>query len=486
MFGHVQSHIKKIKEEIAALQSMNPASDVVSAEQSKQWELEELLHREELLWRDKAKAKWMNEGDANTHFFHITTLIHRRRNAIHQLQNSTSNWLTSWAAIGEEFRCFYCNLFTSTQSAFSVDFEGLFQPCLTAAQTRDLHCIPTGQDIQSAFFSMGGHKSPGPDGMTVTFFKQYWGIVGSVVITSIQFVFQTCLMPASFNHTFLTLIPKAAHVSRVDHFRPIALCNVVYKAITKILAGRIRGLLMDLIHPSQAAFVPHRCIGDNVILNHEIMQYFHSKQGKRGYMAIKIDLAKAYDRVEWDVLLHVMSLLGFGDSFCNLVRLCVSTSKFSLLINGSPYGFFTAQRGLRQGDPMSPALFTFIAEILSQLLHRAELAGHISGVKVSRTSPWISHLLYADDLIIYCKATRGEAACVARCLQTFCEWTDQVVSLHKSSIHFSRNVGQHVRSDLCRQLGMSECDHKGLYLGLPYCNFKSKTAAFREVEERLA
>lgn len=143
-----------------------------------------------------------------------------------------------------------------------------------------------------------------------------------------------------------------------------------------------------------------------------------------------------------------MRLLGFDESFCHLIRLCVSTAKFSLLINGSPYGFFAAQRGLRQGDPMSPALFTFITEILSRLLHREEQAGHLSGVKVSRTSPRVSHLLYADDLIIYCKATRAEAACVAHCLKTFCDWTGQAVSHHKSSVHFSRNVGQRLRREI--------------------------------------
>lgn len=135
---------------------------------------------------------------------------------------------------------------------------------------------------------------------------------------------------------------------------------------------------------------------------------------------------------------------------------------------------------------MSLALFTIITEILSRLLTRAETAGSINGVKVSRTNPRVSHLLYDDDLIIYCKATSNEAASVARCLHEFCAWTGQVVNFHKSSIHYSWNVGRHMRAELCCQLGMHECDHKGSYLGLPYCNFKSKSAAFIKVEARLA
>lgn len=113
------------------------------------------------------------------------------------------------------------------------------------------------------------------------------------------------------------------------------------------MVGKIRGLLEGIIHPSQANFVPNRSIGDNSIINHEVMHYLNGKQGKQGYIAIKFDLAKAYDCVEWPILLHIMKKLWFSKEFCDLVHVCISSAKFSILINGAPYGFFPSARGLR-------------------------------------------------------------------------------------------------------------------------------------------
>lgn len=235
------------------------------------------------------------------------------------------------------------------------------------------------------------------------------------------------------------------------------------------------------IHPSQATFVPNLSIGDNSIINHEVMHYLNGKQGKQGYIAIKFDVAKAYDYVEWPILLHIMKKLWFLEEFCDLVHVCISCAKFSILINGAPYGFFPSVRGLRQGDPILHGLLTLVADILSRLLAREEAVGRISKVKVSRASPKITHLLYADNLVIYRKAVHCEAAAVAECLHTYCGWTRQAINFDKSSSHFSHNVKWNLRSEICHILQMHECDHKGLYLGLPYCNFKSKTLAFQQL-----
>lgn len=296
------------------------------------------------------------------------------------------------------------------------------------------------EEIRQAVFSMGNYKSPSPDGMTVTFYKQYWSIVGEAVGKEVREFFHTGKLKTAFNHTFIALILKAPSAARVDQFRPIALCNVILKIITKILAGRLRPLLDRLIHSSQAAFIPNRAIGDNIIINHEVMHYLNTKKGKHGYLAIKIDLAKAFDRVEWQILATIFQQFGFQDRFIQLIQACITSAHFSVLLNGSPFGYFTAERGIRQGDPMSPALFTLFPDVLSRLLARSEAEGKLHGVKVSRTSPTISHLMYADDLVIYCKATEEEVREVHHCLQTYCQWTGQAINWGKSLVHFSRNV----------------------------------------------
>lgn len=154
------------------------------------------------------------------------------------------------------------------------------------------------------------------------------------------------------------------------------------------------------------------------------MHYLRQKKkGKKGYMGIKIDLAKAYDKVEWHVLLNILHKLGFDRHFLDLIGNCITAPHFSILLNGSPFGFFTAGRGIRQSDPMSPAIFTIYSDLLSQLLARAEQTGKISGIKVSRHSLKVTHLMYADDLVIYCQATNEEAMEVTNCLETYSSWT---------------------------------------------------------------
>lgn len=134
--------------------------------------------------------------------------------------------------------------------------------------------------------------------MSPIFYKQFWGIIGDDVISAVQSVFKGSLMGKAVNHTFLALIPKRASKNKVEQFRPISLCNVLYKIIIKILATRLKGSLNTIIHPTQSSFIPSRSFVDNCIIHHEIMHYFNSRKGKVGYMAIKVDMTKTYNMVE--------------------------------------------------------------------------------------------------------------------------------------------------------------------------------------------
>lgn len=175
---------------------------------------------------------------------------------------------------------------------------------------------------------MGNYKSPGPDGFTVTFYNHYWGIVHADVIREVQDFFIHGRMKSAFNHTFIALIPKIKEVVRVEQFRPIALCNIMLKIITKLLATRLRHHLEAIIHPSQSAFIPNRAIGDNIIINHEAMRYMKQKKGRTGFMAIKIDLAKAYDLVEWIVLGRIMEWMGYDQKAITLFMECTGQHAF--------------------------------------------------------------------------------------------------------------------------------------------------------------
>lgn len=129
---------------------------------------------------------------------------------------------------------------------------------------------------------MGNNKSPEPNGMTVNFYKKYWNITKNVVVKEIQQVFQTGAFKEAYNHTFLVLIPKAKSAAKVDQFRHIPLCNVFFKIITKIIATRLRQYLDIMIHLCQSAFIPHRAINDNIIINHEVTHCLRRKKGLYG------------------------------------------------------------------------------------------------------------------------------------------------------------------------------------------------------------
>lgn len=209
------------------------------------------------------------------------------------------------------------------------------------------------------------------------------------------------------------------------------------------------------------------------------------KKGPLGLMTLKIDMAKAYDRVEWSFLFQILKSHGFCAQFIHLLSQCITTVSFSFLINGSPFGSLTPSRGLRQGDPLSPALFVLYFDLMARLLHRAELDGSIHGIKISRHSPAIANLMFADDLTIFCRATLVETAALLKPLTTFCDWSGQLINFSKSSIHFSNNVPGSLRRSICRQIGMLECDHRGSYLGLPFCKGRSATAAFTPLIDKL-
>lgn len=334
-------------------------------------------------------------------------------------------------------------------------------------------------------FGMGSNKRFGPDGLTINFYKNYWGIIKEAVVKEIQNTFQSRTIKKAYNHTFLVLIPKTDCVAKADQFKPIALCNVFLKIVTKIVATRIRKHLDNLIHPCQSAFISHRAIQDNIIINHEVMHFLKGKKGSKGYMAIKIDLAKTYDRVERKMLIHMLFVLGFEKKFTDLIHSCISSPLFSILINGVPFGYFKAERGIRQGGPMSPGLFTAFSDLLFRILARAEHEGKISGIKISRCSPRVTHLMYADDLVIYCKADLNEDKEVINCLQLYCSWIGQAINWNKSSIHFNSNVNSQLRGEITRAMNIQDCLHKGKYLGHPFFQLKSKTEAYKTVMERL-
>jgi hypothetical protein len=215
-------------------------------------------------------------------------------------------------------------------------------------------------EVINAIKDMKGLAAPGPDGLPALFYHNYWDIIGLDVSKVVLDILNNGGDPSQFNKTHICLIPKTNNPLHPSDFRPISLCNVTLKIITKTIANRIKPVLHDIISPNQSAFIPGRLISDNTLIASEIFHYFTQTNRKNGYIGIKTDMAKAYDRLEWGFLHATLQSMNFPPSLTNTIMNCVTTVSFTILINGQPTKSFAPERGLRQGESETLSPLTFL------------------------------------------------------------------------------------------------------------------------------
>jgi hypothetical protein len=189
--------------------------------------------------------------------------------------------------------------------------------------------------------------------------------------------------------------------------------------------------------------------------------------------------------MEWSFLLAVLAKLGFSSTWVSWISTCISTPSFSILLNGSPLGFISPGRGLRQGDPLSPFHFILGSKVFSRLMFKEETNGSLQGLQIVRNCTTIHHLLFADDLIIFGKATVTVVASIKACLDKYCRWSRQLVNASKSSIRFSENTNPSIIDSISSIINYSSNPSTSLYLGLPILMGNSKKRAFNGIIETI-
>ncbi|GAU36844.1 hypothetical protein TSUD_213680 [Trifolium subterraneum] len=275
-------------------------------------------------------------------------------------------------------------------------------------------------ECKRALFDMGPNKAPGEDGYPALFFQHYWEIVGDSLHQYVNQVWSNPSLISSINNTMLVVIHKVDKPEFVSQFRPIALCNVTYKIITKIIVNRIKPLLNSIISPYQSSFIPGRTIHHNIIVAQEMVHSMSKMKGNKCFMSIKIDLKKAYDRLNWN----------------------------------------------------------FVEECLAE--YQVE-ANYWKPMHAGRSGPKISHLLFADDLLLFAEAYIEQAHCVMHCLEQFCLASGQNINSQKTQIFFSKNVDQRTRDDIVQHTGFTQVNNLGKYLGANIAPGRSTRGKFQHI-----
>ncbi|RVW40176.1 LINE-1 retrotransposable element ORF2 protein [Vitis vinifera] len=413
-------------------------------EEYKKWVL-----LEEITWRQKSREVWLKEDDRNTGFFHKMANAHRRRNNVDKIKINRA-WLTEENDIREGI-CIGDSFY--------------------------------GRGVFDALLGYNGDKAPGPDGFSMAFWQFAWDFVKADVMCFFKKFYENGKFVKSLNATFMVLIPKKAGAEALGDFRPISLVGSLYKWLAKVLANRLKKVVGKVISKAQGAFVEGRQILDAVLIANEAIDSA-LKNNESGILC-KLDIEKAYDKVDWNFILTVMQKMGLGEKWIRWIKWCISTASFSVLVNGTPTGFFQSSRGLRQGDPLSPYLFVIAMEVFSAFLKRAVEGDFLSGCRVkgrSEEGVLISHLLFADDTLVFCKPSQDQLTYLSWLLMWFEAASGLRINLEKSELIPIGRVEN--MDDLAWEFGCSLGSLPTTYLGMPLgAPFKSVTV-WDGVEER--
>nr|XP_016489984.1 PREDICTED: uncharacterized protein LOC107809777 [Nicotiana tabacum] len=357
---------------------------------------------QEKILKQKAKAHWINAGDGNNRYFFACMKARASSNNISVLKGGDGRVLQKHDDIKDEILQFYKGLLGSTANRVPcIDLNIMRQgPSLTMQQQRDMCSEITQEEIKAALFNIDDNKAPGIDGFNALFFKKAWPIVREDVCDAVQEFFQRCKMLRAVNNTVVTLVPKSTHPKTARDFRPIACYSTLYKIISKIISGRIKGVIDEIVGHSQSAFIPGRLISDNIILSHELVKGYTRKHISPRCM-IKVDLQKAYDSVEWYFIEQMLKELGFPGKM-----VCLGTLKDEPEFNFHP---------------------------------RCQKLG-------------ITHLCFADDLLLFARGDTKSVQMLRDRFALFSEASGLKANLNKSQVYFG-GVDEDTRMNILNLLG---------------------------------
>eukprot|EP00253_Pinus_taeda_P009835 PITA_09835 len=439
-FGNILDARKNLEQNMCDLQQTiiteGRTKELANKEHSLWMELEARRLQEEILWKQKSRIRWLKEGEKNTKLFHRSTIQLRMHNNIAFINNSQGDRIEKHEDIEKAFRDHFQEALKEQPGSREAAIKAVTQhvpKIITEDQNQNLLKQVTMQEVEEALTQLKDGKAPGPDGFTANFFHEFWDLISSEVWALVEESRSMHWVLPSLNSTFISLVPKGEEANTPDKFRPVALCNVIYKLISKVVANRLKPLLPLLILSEQAGYVEGRQIMDGIILSNEVI---HSlKILKKPGMMMKLDLSKAFEKLSWDYIQQILLAFGFSATWTRWIMNLISSPCFSVLLNGSPSMPFRSSRGIRQGDPLSPFIFILMAEGLSRLLHHAVSSKEVKGLALHGLNP-LSHQEFVDNTILFGHSSSQEAKAFKSLLSLFSEASGTSINSSKSQLFF--------------------------------------------------
>ena len=484
VFGKIDEQIQTFEDKIHDIDMeaniRNLSDTEVSLRKNFQIELWSWMRRKESYWAQVSRVKWIKEGDRNTRYFHTVASMRRRKNSIECIKVGNQSHEDP-DAIKAEAVNFFSSIFKEEHQQRPI-FNNLDFKTLSIEQGERLVEPFSHEEIDQAVASCDGSKAPGPDGFNFSFIKSSWEIIKNDVYLIIQEFWKNSKLHKGCNSAFIALIPKIESPNGFKDFRPISMVGCMYKILAKILARRLQKVIGSIIGPQQSSFIKGRQILDGALIASELIDT--CKRNNTEAVVLKLDFHKAFDSLSWNYLDWVLSEMKFPHKWRRWIQECISSASAAILINGSPSPFFKLQRGLRQGDPLSPFLFNIAVEPLNLLFNKAVSLDLWSGIEVCRRGSKISHLQYADDTIVFCVPKLHSLMNIKKVLILFELSSGLQVNFHKSSV-----LGLNVDSSWLNLASSSlQCrigSFPFIYLGLPIGGNTSRLLVWEPILDRM-
>jgi len=410
----------------------------------------------------QSQLLWLKDGDADSKYFHSILSSSRRRNAIVSLM--VNDTLVEGVqpirhAVFTHFKDHF-----AAQDVTRLGVENLLFNTLSYAEGNSLIKPFSEGEVKAAMWDCDSFKSPEPDGASFGFIKDFWEDIKGDVIRFISDFHRNGKLTRGINNTFIALIPKVDSPQRLQEFRPIALVGCLYKILSKVLANRLRMIIGRVVSETQTTFVKDRQILDGILIANEVVD--EAKKSNKELMLFKVDFEKAYDSVDWGYLDAVVHKMAFLVLWRKWIKECVSTATVSILVNGSPTDEFPMQRGLRQGDPLSPFLFLLVAKGLNIMMKSAVENNLYTSYGVGSSHTVVaSHLQFADDTLLLGAKSWANVRALRAVLNLFADMSGLKVNFHKSLL-VGINIGDSWLTEAVSILNCKVGKILFLYLGL--------------------